>query len=174
MTIRGTAPLPDPPTMVADAEGRFRFDRLRPGTYVLAATALGYLTGSGEHSDQMPPAEVNVTLDADTPQTDLQLLLVRPASIAGVVLDSDNAPVESAAMAAFREVYVAGVRRFAVGSLTGSDDAGQFRFSSLAPGRYIVCATGERLTIPMAAQAYVDRAATSNPQEQMAISLLFR
>lgn len=174
ITIRGTAPLPDPPTLVADAEGRFRFDQLRPGRYTIVATAVGYLQGGAHIEDGMPPAELAVTLDAGGSRTDLRIELVKPASIAGFVLDSDNSPVESAQMGALREVYVAGIRRFAVGSAATSDDAGAFRFNSLAPGRYIVCVIGQRLTVPRAVQSLLEGAAAGSPEDQMAFTLTAR
>lgn len=174
VTIRGPVPLPDPPTLIADAEGRFRFDALRPGRYTLTATAVGYLAGGDHLEAGIAPPDTSVQLEDGVSQTDLQLGLVPPASISGIVVDSDNAPVESAQMGALREVYVAGHRRFEVGGSATSDDAGQFRFGFLAPGRYIVCVIGERITVPVAAQAALDRAASGSPQERMEFQLRAR
>jgi protocatechuate 3,4-dioxygenase beta subunit len=174
VTIRGVSPLPDPPTLVADAGGRFRFDRLRPGRYTIVATAVGYLQGGAHSSDGMPPTEVAVTLETGVSRTDLRIELVKPASIAGFVFDSDNTPVESAQMGALREVYVAGRRRFAIGSSTSSNDAGEFRFGGLAPGRYVVCVIGERLTVPRAVQSLVDDALAGTQEELADLSLVAR
>jgi len=174
VTIRGTAPLPEPPTLVADAAGRFRFDQLRPGRYSVVAAALGYLTG-GEHiEDGMAPPEVTVILEAGESPLSLTLGLTKPVAIAGFVVDSDNSPVESAQMGALREIYVAGVRRFAVGSATASNDAGQFRFNNLAPGRYIVCVIGERLTVPRSLQRFFEEAAAGSESDRMAFTALIQ
>ena len=174
VTIRGVAPLPDPPTLVADAVGRFRFDQLRPGRYSVAATAIGYLAG-GEHiEDGMAPPEVTVVIETGESQNNLRLGLAKPVAIAGFVVDSDNSPVEAAQMGALREVYVAGIRRFVVGSASASNDAGQFRFNNLAPGRYIVCVIGERLTVPRSLQMFFEEAAAGSESDRTAFTALIQ
>jgi hypothetical protein len=168
--IQGTAPLPDPPTLVADSEGRFRFDGLRPGRYTFVVS--GYLTGTGQATDGLVPADITVILDDGGSRTDLRIGLIPPSSLSGVVVDSDNRPVESVELGAFRETWVAGMRRFLVESAGSSNDAGQFQFGRLSPGRYVVCALNQRLTVPQGAHALYDAAASGSPADRLAFTAM--
>lgn len=165
VTIAGRAGLPDPPTLIADRNGRFSFNRLPPAQFTLTATALGYLAPS-DHSEGMPPVSVPADLTAGASRTDITMRLVKPATLSGMVRDEANEPVEGVQLGVFREHYVAGFPRLQVASAGGSNDRGQFRFERLSPGRYVVCGIAERVTLPGSWHARFERLSSASPAER--------
>jgi len=165
VTIAGRAGLPDPPTIIADRNGRFSFNRLPPSTFTLTATALGYLTPS-DHAEGSAPVAVPADLTNGRSRADLVLRLVKPATLSGTVRDEANEPVSGVQLGVFHESYVAGFPRLQVASAGASDDRGQFRFERLSPGRYVVCGIAERVTLPRSWHARFDRLASAAPAER--------
>ncbi len=165
VTIAGRAGLPDPPTLIADSNGRFSFNRLPPAKFTLTATALGYLAPS-DHSEGMPPVDVPADLTSGASRTDLMLRLVKPATLSGIVRDEANEPVEGVQLGVFHESYVAGLPRLQVASAGSSDDRGRFRFERLSPGRYVVCGIAERVTLPASWHARLERLSAGAPAER--------
>jgi len=165
VTIAGRAGLPDPPTIIADRNGRFSFNRLPPAAFTLTATALGYLTSS-DHAEGSPPVAVPVDLTNGRSRGDVTLRLVKPAMLSGTVRDEANEPVSGVQLGVFNESFVAGFPRLQVASARTSDDRGQFRFERLSPGRYVVCGIVQSVTLPRSWHARYERLTSATPAER--------
>ncbi|HTK28433.1 MAG TPA: carboxypeptidase-like regulatory domain-containing protein [Vicinamibacterales bacterium] len=120
----GLIPRPhDGAVVLTDDDGRFTLARPSgPARVVAAKTGYGRL-------DVVVPADARP----------LEIRLVRGAVIAGRVTDETGEPVQGARVSAARaEPPVSGIT-LAVAAVT-TDDRGEYRLPSLAPGRYVVSA----------------------------------
>jgi protocatechuate 3,4-dioxygenase beta subunit len=136
------------PTATTDEQGGFRFDGVAPGRYRLAAQKSGFVRPFGP--GPRPMSEVEVTTPGGA--TPVELVLQRGAVIAGRVVDAAGEPVIDARVTAMRpgrmllgnappEVAAAAARipRFVPGGPGAqTNDLGEFRLHSLAPGEYVV------------------------------------
>jgi hypothetical protein len=129
------APGQAPSTAHAGETGVFEFDNVAAGSYLIRATARGFLPM--EYGQQRwNSAGRAVVLDRDTALA-LYLPLARFSGIVGVVRDSNEVGIPDQEVAAYTNTqppqYVA---RFK------SDDRGVFRIGGLDPGSYLVRTTG--------------------------------
>ncbi len=118
----------------SDSAGGFCFERLEKIAYTLVVSRNGYLPllyGALPGRDN--GAIFRIADDAAIPPVTAKLL--RPASLAGTVVDSDGQPLENAAVELLHKVWDKGWTSDSTDS-TGSDDHGAFRFSRLPPGTY--------------------------------------
>ena len=75
-----------------DTEGRFRFDGLPAGRYLVRATKAGWVpTYYGSSRAGRPPG-VRVAVDARTP-ANIEIPMARGAVLAGRILDADGRPM---------------------------------------------------------------------------------
>lgn len=119
----------DARTVNGDAEGRFLFEDLAPGTYLLSAEKAGFLH---EYYG-------SVALAAGQHLKDLEFKLTPQAVIAGRVLDDEGEPAGQAVVNVSR---LAGSRSRSMPTGGGqTNDLGEFRIAELAPGRYVLGAT---------------------------------
>src|SRR5262249_2226896 len=124
-----------------DDDGRFVFDKLPPGEFMLGAAKLAYVTGGGDDRD--PHSGVQVRLAEGEARTNVDLVLTRPAAIAGRVLDEFGEPYDGALVGIWQIRYEAG-RRHLVNvalSVNPTDDRGTYRVINVPPGRYLVAAS---------------------------------
>ena len=124
-----------------DDNGRFVFDKLPPGQYMLGAAKLAYVQGGDVERD--PQSGVQVRVAEGEARTDVDLVLTRPAAIAGRVLDEFGEPYDGALVSVWQIHYEAG-RRHLVNvalSVNPTDDRGTYRVINVPPGRYLVAAS---------------------------------
>jgi protocatechuate 3,4-dioxygenase beta subunit len=156
-----TAPFNMRPMMATtDADGRFTFDGVDPGRYRVSATRAGFASAPLS----TPPME----LAAGARRDDLVVAMQRGGVIAGRILDASGEPVVDMRVMALRKVQPqadvltaaaqpqAGTRTFAAGQFVGSvgaqtNDLGEFRVHSLAPGEYYLQALP--MTLPVGPSA---------------------
>ena len=130
------------PTAITDANGAYQFSGIKDGTYLISATAEGYVSAMYRHegSDEV---EV-VRVDSGTPRENLDLRLTPEAVIRGSVVDSSHKPVAAG-------IPVAAVQKGTQedGSLwlkpvasVPTDSEGHFALVGLLPGTYFVCVEG--------------------------------
>lgn len=154
-------------SMVTDETGRFQFDTLPAGRYLLSADKPAYLvaqyrtTASGTAT-----ADTAIAIAEGQRLTDIVLPLVRGGVITGRITDERGQPHSGAlAVEVSREQVVNGERRLTRATSVSSvrvqvDERGVYRVFGLEPGEYLVsaaaryAASGVRVMTP----AEIDRA----------------
>jgi hypothetical protein len=139
-----------PKMATTDENGRFQFVDLEPGRYRINAQKVGFAPAPGRNGS------VSVELDARARVASVNLTLQRGGVIAGRVVDSNGEPAVDARVMALRRGPIippgvppqaaAAVARMAdrlmpAGPGAQTNDLGEFRLHSLAPGEYYVQAT---------------------------------
>lgn len=119
---------------VTDASGRFHFEAIPPGEYRLREERPGYLQTSLGASRAGSPGTI-LRLKAGDRVSDLPLKLTRASIIAGKITDELGQPVE-ALVNAYRPAWINGHREYFVSGQGSTDQAGEFRITGLAAGRY--------------------------------------
>jgi hypothetical protein len=128
-----------------DAEGRFEFPDVRPGSYRVVATpvqtAMRYVQGFYPEALTDGPRSFRVT--SDQAPAEIVIALPRGAAISGRVVDEHGAP-QSYVSVNVRESLAGGRTRAPVGFASSlglrTDDNGSFRLFGLQAGEYIVVA----------------------------------
>ncbi|MEO6223394.1 MAG: carboxypeptidase-like regulatory domain-containing protein [Vicinamibacterales bacterium] len=142
----------------SDAEGRFTFNELPPGSYQMAASKPGYLemVYGARQPGVMSPG-LGITLAEDQRIEKLSFPLHRGGVISGIVTDEFGEPAYNVPVRALRFSYRNGERIVApVGNGT-TDDRGAYRLAGLLPGEYIVNAVPRDSVATLSAQANEDR-----------------
>ena len=124
----------------SDAAGRFSFDQIQPGRYILSVTRTGYVAQQYGQDQPDKPGAV-LTLAAGQKMTDLLFRLLRTAVISGRVLDEDGEPIPEARIELLSRVRS---RKQTVTETVGqgtTNDLGEYRVFNLAPGHYSVRAS---------------------------------
>lgn len=125
-------------TAATDGDGHFSFNGLPAGKFQLHATKPGI--GTGSYGGDLPEW---LTL-ADGEKKRIEIGLFRQSSISGTVADTDGDPLMNAEVSVYREGYPRGTRDLIPGSVARTNDRGEFRLSSLMPGKYYVAAAKEQ------------------------------
>ncbi|HUR21095.1 MAG TPA: carboxypeptidase-like regulatory domain-containing protein, partial [Vicinamibacterales bacterium] len=166
----GSIPLasapPQPIRALTDAQGRFVFRHLRPGSYAIAATTgsngfeqsgflvtgMGHLIApylNGGFGQRRPNGPLqNLRLDQGGVVSDVVIALWKGASIDGTVVDEANEPLVGLIVAAVRRTSD-GV--LTTGPTTRTDDRGMYHISALAPGDYVVVVPQTQVLLPVSA-----------------------
>jgi 5-hydroxyisourate hydrolase-like protein (transthyretin family) len=122
----------------SDAEGRFSFDGVEAGAYVLSGHRNGYLDqGYGTRSPLIPGAPFKI--DAGQNLTDVILKLAPQGMLFGKVTDEDGDPLPNVKVQVARLEY-SGNRPSREISEVSSQDDGSYVIGNLVPGRYRVFA----------------------------------
>ena len=139
-----------------DAEGRYRFDDLPQGGYLVRARKAGFVSlayGSRK------PREIGTRIDVGSGTTaSVDFLLTRGGAIEGRISNERGDPVQDVTIQASRLGYDStGRRTIPTGPSTRTDDLGRFRLHSLPPGMYFVEASGTGLAPARDPQEAVQR-----------------
>jgi len=149
------------PQAITDANGRFIFRKLPPGTYTLTAQHPEFpLIVAG----MAATAPLMVTLGPQEKKSDLVLALTPGASISGRVMDQDDHPVSGCSVQTLQFAPGPGVNRLYATRGETSDDRGEYRIHGLARGHYYVSAQcGQALPMP---HGFVRRGSEEDLPEQ--------
>jgi uncharacterized protein (DUF2141 family) len=134
-TVRLTAQGPISLSADTDAEGKFEFTALPPGTYSLSASRDGFDPAS---------RRTVVSLGPDGHITDATIRLLPLSVITGHVVDEDGEPVDRAQVLLFKLTYRDGRKRWDNRGRSETNGAGEYKLSNLKPGRYILQAFDPR------------------------------
>ncbi|MDF1729782.1 MAG: carboxypeptidase-like regulatory domain-containing protein, partial [Sulfitobacter sp.] len=120
---------PDESETFEDTEGRFQFEKLAAGRWNISVKADGFHLDE-THTVKLPRGEGPMTI-----------VLQRESSIAGQVLSPTGSPISGATVRANNGAGTTGwgPRR---GPQTEADDEGVFLLEGLAPGTYLITASG--------------------------------
>jgi hypothetical protein len=142
LNVRG-----DPRRQLTDARGRFVFTGVPPSTsYNLNVLKAGYLSAEfGPGAAARRP----IALEAGTWIGDEELSLWRGAVITGRVFDEAFEPAVGVPVRLLSRVRVAGRVHLARGPTAKTDDRGEYRFSNLAPGQYLVAVLPSQVAVPV-------------------------
>lgn len=123
-----------------DAEGKFRFEKVEPGSYRLAGDRQGYVRQ--EYGGKLN-AGMGATLTVAAGQEIKELLLkMTPQGVLiGKVLDDEGEPLARVLVQVLRRRYLRGKVQFMPMQGAASLDNGDFRIADLAPGRYWLSAS---------------------------------
>ncbi len=130
-----------PQTIAAttDSNGRFRFSRLDPGSYTLAAEREGYLKATSVRDGGQVRQAIAIWT-AGQQITGLTIRM-RPGAIAsGKVRYHDGDPAIGVKVTFFRQYVVRGRRGYVQAAAVATNDLGEYRAHALAPGTYYVLA----------------------------------
>ena len=127
-------------TSFTDANGNYSFDDAVPGAGRVEITAEGFVAFQKTNSD-------DTTIQIASDHAEHNFKLAPGATITGRIAGQEGAPREAMLVTLLCEDFIDGVKRFVVGGETeksieadmssaGLD--GSFRFTGLAPGRYIL------------------------------------
>jgi Carboxypeptidase regulatory-like domain len=139
-------------SVLAQADGRFVFEHLGPGKYVLSARCRGYEEQMFQQHENFRTA---VVVGNNLGSENLVLRLIRSASLAGQVTDEFSDGVRGAQVMLFREGIKNGKGSIHMERRGATDDEGHYRFAGLQPGRYYVAVAAQ----PWYAQHNTPRAA---------------
>jgi hypothetical protein len=121
-------------------DGRFAFENLSPGHYVLFGNHKGYIQQVYKQHAQFSTAII-VGPDLDTEHLRFDL---RPtASISGQVLDERNEPVRNAQAILFHQTIRFGRHTTWREREVSTDDRGHYHFGYLLPGTYFVAVSAQ-------------------------------
>jgi len=130
----------DPVYTRTGSTGLFRFADIPPGQYQLKVIAAGYVAAEyGQHAPGQPGAKITVTSDVRIEP--FVFKLVRAATIAGRVQDTNGFPLADVPIEVYRATYSAVGRRVLTPIMfTRTDDRGDYRLYWLTPDEYYVSA----------------------------------
>ncbi|MBI1789949.1 MAG: carboxypeptidase regulatory-like domain-containing protein [Acidobacteria bacterium] len=144
-----------PVASTSDAEGKFSFEGIEPGTYRLVAERTGFMMQ--EYGARGGPfSGTSITLTAGRHMKDLTFRLMPQGVIAGKIIDEDGEPLEHAQISIRSQ-------NGRYGSSMPTNDVGEFRVANLSPGKYLLTAIYRRGMFGAAGEAA--RARTEEPDE---------
>ena len=146
LSLRGLAGGPAL-TATADNEGKFIIESIDPGRYILSADRQGFVKDAygAKRSGAMGTV---LELKAAQTMSDLVFKLTPQGVIAGHVLDDEGEPLAGVMVQALQYQYFSGKKRLIPtgNPLVQTNDLGEFRAPNLAPGRYYIGTSSQRLT----------------------------
>jgi protocatechuate 3,4-dioxygenase beta subunit len=168
--LNPVAPGPPPRVAPSGGDGGFQFSEVVAGTYQVAVTRNGFITG--EYGQSRAGEAGSVLTLRDRQRVDrLDLVLHRGAVVSGTVSDMNGEPLEGIAMQVWRARSRDGRQVAEVvndAPLRHTDDRGRYRIHGLQPGSYYVVASedlgpptaGPRAGLPSAPRIFYPAAST--------------
>jgi hypothetical protein len=123
-------------SVTSDENGRFCFENVRAGEYVLSGRRRGYLdTNYGA----MATTETGATLEVPVQQdASIVLALIPQSIISGRVTDADGEPIDSGTVEVISRTWIRGAFRNVPVRGAQPNDLGEFRVAGLPAGTYYV------------------------------------
>jgi hypothetical protein len=121
----------------SDASGRFHFDSVEPGLYVVGAQRDAYMNTQGRYGT---PAPFRVAEEQRA--KDVVVKLVPLGVLSGRVFGEDGGPIPRANVTLLHYYYETGGTQLGGAGQTQTNDLGEFEIINLHPGRYYLQAAG--------------------------------
>lgn len=141
--VRLSPVVPGPPrSTTTDDAGRFRFDGIAAGQFLLTAGKPGYLEstfGQRQAGSGRPGTPLSVSSGQRVERVTLPI--ARGGVLAGTVADDGGEPAFGTDVQAFRFAWQRGERTLQLAGSATADDRGSFRIGALPPGEYLVMAS---------------------------------
>jgi len=176
--LRGPMALPGanwkPLSTTADADGRFRFDDLAPGRYMVTAFHKGYVN-MGPGQGGMRPRMAAVVAPGQN-LDDFVVALMPGGTMSGHITDAASKPLAEVTLQVLKRGYQAGHLELVEVSSAQTNKSGEFRIISLMPGKYFLRAmfSDAPPLKPGATEAYVPTYYSGTTDPSQAIPLLVR
>jgi hypothetical protein len=157
-----TAPNTSLVTVMADSRGRFVIRDVPRGSFLLLATAPGYIVSNYGQARAAGPTRT-IDLTGAERLVDLKVPLWRHGVISGHVVDESGEPIVGVTVRVLRRMPngAGGEPRYIPGTATTTDDRGRYRLTALSPGRFLVTVPQTQVTVPASVvDAYLQTSAT--------------
>lgn len=126
-----------PLRMLSDDEGRYFFDQLAPGAYIITTTRAGWSNGNyGSKRPNGPGIAIDVAEHDRKPGIDITMW--KFGVLSGVIVDEAGEPIVDVQVRAVRKMLVSGKRQMTFAGAARTDDRGMYRLANLLPGDYNV------------------------------------
>lgn len=124
-----------PYAATTDADGRFRFEKVDPGSYRMMAERQGFVR---QEYGARPNSMIGTTIQVAPGQEikDLNFKLIPQAIITGRVLDEESEPLARVQIQVLRRRFFQGKQQLMPAGGGMTIDTGEFRVADLSPGRY--------------------------------------
>jgi len=122
-------------TAVTGADGAFHIEGIAPGRYRLFAERTGLLEIDRHHARSDGRV---LTLASGQELKDLAIRMQAAAVVRGRITDEDGEPLPNASVALLRQTFDSGHSRWEQAGAERTNDLGEYRVASLAPGNYYV------------------------------------
>src|SRR3984885_2415335 len=122
-------------TVTTGDGGRFAFENVPAGQYVLSARRKGYVDQQYEQHESLSTA---IVAGADLNTDNLRFELLPGASISGEILDEMGEPVRNAQVLLLHRGLRLGQRQKFQKRQGNTDDQGHYHFGHLIPGTYFI------------------------------------
>jgi hypothetical protein len=154
-TPRGPTDSPSPPKFAStDANGKFVFEGVSPGRYLLLASHDGY---ANNNRGNMGFRDQWLSVAPGQHLNDVVLRLLPGGFIAGHITNEAGKPFRGVSVEALKLSYPRGRRELSDVARTKTNEAGEYRIPGLRPGKYYVRAKppGALPTKPVSDKTYV-------------------
>jgi beta-lactamase regulating signal transducer with metallopeptidase domain len=150
--------------VTTDGDGRFDIRGMKPGDYLVAAVAPGYVQGYfGKTSADLPEMPVHVAAGLRTSSIDVRL--ERAGSVSGRILSDRGEGLPGVEVELLRRTYLPGGSQPIPIAFAQTEERGEFRFGDVTPGEYYVRAYATRAIEPTRKEgASLSYAATYFPE----------
>lgn len=159
---------------VTDAEGRFKFEDVKPGNYRIYFGAAGFVDAEKRHHG----SRMQLVLEPGQEVKDLLFHMKPAATVVGKVRDEDGDPLSGMDVIAIPYGMVPhGVNRRRLLDNAGqctTDDLGQCRLAHLEPGRYLVAVRIRLRNSAEGRETYVTTYYPGRTDEKLAVPLDLR